>query len=292
MERSTLSTAPATVAVVQEPLDRYYPFIHDDTFIVRAQRPPLVQAYLRWQYVRRGGLAVYTNLNFAPTGWEGYVVGLPPEAQNHLLQRLGEELLHRLRFVGHQTGIPSDRLLAAIAEEAFTRRTAHLLEPIFFSALMSMRAVGQNGFAMQSYSGWRTVYEQELFALEQRLQAAQSREELRTLATQIEAKQWALKQKIAEVTHGRQSAAALYDEVHQRVAARVATLVQRENAPLAVDLPGGRVRYLLPAAPGINSGVEESISSRTPEWYIPLRNLPLIGHPLIRAAIGADQPLP
>jgi len=289
MERCTLATAPATVAVVQESLDHYYPFIHDDTLIARAQRPALVQAYLRWQYVRRGGLAAYTQLDFVPTGWEGYVVGLSPEGQNQQLQQLGNDLLQRLSFVSHQAGIPSDRLLAEIAEAAFTQRTAHLLEPIFFAALMGMRAVGQNGVAMPCYSGWRTAYEQALFALEQRQQTAQSPEELRTLTSQIAAKQWTLKEKLAEVTHGRQTAAALYAEVHQRVAACVATLAQGGAAPLTVDLPGGNVRYLLPATPGINSGSEETISSRTPEWYIPLRNLPLMGHPLIRAALATAE---
>lgn len=30
------------------------------------------------------GIRTYTQLDFAPTGWEGYVVGLPPEEQIHL----------------------------------------------------------------------------------------------------------------------------------------------------------------------------------------------------------------
>lgn len=286
MERNSTGAAPAAVTVIQEPLERYYPFIRDKGLIAQAQRPLLVQAYLRWQYVRRGGLEAYTRLDFAPTGWEGYVVGLPPEEQGRVLQQLGEELLLRLNFISRQAGIPPDRLLAEIAEERFTQRTANLLEPIFFAALTRMRTLGQAGFAMQAYSGWRTAYEQALGELEARLQVVATPAERQALLSHIEAQQWALKAKIAELTHGRLTAAAVYEVVHQQVAVQVTNLVQTTDAPLAVDLPGGRVRYLLPAAPSINSGVDETLVQGAPEWYIPLRNLPLIGHPLIRAALG------
>jgi hypothetical protein len=284
MERNSNNQSSTSVAVIQEPLAHYYPFLRDDRLIARAQTSPLVQAYLRWQYVRRGGLDTYTQLEFAPTGWEGYVVGLPADQQNELLQLLGNEMLQRLQFVGHQAGVPADRLLAAIAEEKFTQRTAHLLEPIFFSALMYMRAVGQNGLAMRTYSSWRTAYERELFQLEQQLHCAQSAVEKHRLVNRIAAKQWELQQKLTAFTHGRLSAAARYEEVRQQVAAQVATLVQTVDAPLAVDIPAACVRYLLPAAPTINTAPEESLTPGAPEWYIPLRNLPLIGHPLIRAA--------
>ncbi|MEZ4725637.1 MAG: hypothetical protein R3E79_00725 [Caldilineaceae bacterium] len=286
MENNRQLTATAAVAVVQEPLELYYPFIRNGALIQRAQTPQLVEAYLRWQYVRRGGIGAYAQLDFAFTGWEGYVVGLPPEQQSDTLQALGENMLQRLSYVGRRAGIPPDRLLAEVAEERFTQRTAHLLEPIFFSALTSMRATGQEGFAMHAYSGWRTAYEQELFRLEQALQAAQCWEEKRTLSNQIVAKQWELRQKIAEVTHGRLAAAALYEEVHNRVASQVTDLVQTVAAPLSVDVQAARVRYLLPAVPGMNTAAEETVSGRAPEWYIALHNLPLIGHPLIRAAIA------
>lgn len=284
--QSELQTKPA-IAVVQEPIDLYYPFLYNSLLISRAQTPQLVAAYLRWQYVRRGGLQTYTQLNFAPTGWEGYVVGLPPEEQIHTLQRLGEEMLQRLSHVSRQAGIPPDRLLAEVAAEKFTQRTAQMIEPVFFSALMRMRTIGQEGFDMRTYASWRTTYEQELLQLEQALQAARHWSEKSDLTNRLIAKQSALKQKIIAVTHGRLAAAALYQEVHESVASQVTTLVQSVKAPLSVDISAASVRYVLPAAPGINTAVEEGISEREPEWYIALHNIPLIGHPLIRAAIEA-----
>ena len=281
---SELRTKPA-VAVVQEPIDLYYPFIYNSMFIRRAQTPQLVEAYLRWQYVRRGGIQTYTQLDFAPTGWEGYVVGLPPEEQIRTLQSLGEDMLRRLSYVSRQAGVPPDRLLAEIAAEKFTQRTAQMIEPVFFSALMSMRAIGQEGFDMRAYSSWRTAYEQALFQLEQTLQAARNRDEKSEITNRLLAKQWELKQKIMAVTHGRLAAASLYQEVHESVASQVTTLVQSVELPLSVDVSAASVRYVLPAAPGINTAMEEVISEQAPEWYIALHNIPLIGHPLIRAAI-------
>lgn len=286
MEGNLKSTLESTVAVVQEPLDLYYPFIRDGAFFPRAQTPQWVEAYLRWQYVRRGGIQAYTQLDFAPTGWEGYVVGLPPEQQYLTLQHLGEEMLQRLSYISRQAGVPPDRLLAEVAAEKFTQRTAQMLEPVFFSALMSMRAIGQEGFDMRAYSGWRTAYEQELFQLEQALHATQSWEEKRNIINTIVAKQWALKQKIREVTHGRLAAIALYQEVHNSVAGRVTNLVQTVESPLSVDMQTAHVRYVLPATPGINTAAEENAPDRAPEWYIALHNIPLLGHPLIRAAIA------
>lgn len=273
------------IAVVQEPIDLYYPFIYNNAFIRRAQTPQLVEAYLRWQYVRRGGIRAYTQLDFAPTGWEGYVVGLPPEEQIRTLQSLGEEMLQRLSYVSRQAGVPPDRLLAEIAAEKFTQRTAQMIEPVFFSALMSMRAIGQEGFDMRAYSGWRTAYEQDLVQLEQALEAAQNWNERREITDKIMAKQWELKQKIMAVTHGRLAAAALYQEVHENVASQVTILVQTVESPLSVDVQAASVRYVLPATPGINTAVEEVIPARTPEWYIALHNIPMVGHPLIRAAL-------
>lgn len=279
------SIVKPAVAIVQEPLDMYYPFIKNGSLLRRAQTPQLVEAYLRWQYVRRGGIQLYTHLEFASTGWEGYVVGLSPDQQARTLQQLGEEMLQRMNYVGRQSGIPSDRLIAAIAEERFTARTAQLIEPIFYAALTNMRAIGQEGFDMHAYSGWRTVYEQELFQLEQVLHAAQSWDEKSAISNRIIAKQWALKQKIMAITHGRVTAAALYQEVHDNVANRVTTLMQSVESPLLVDVQAASVRYMLPATPGINTAVEESVTARAPEWYIALHNIPLLGHPLIRAAI-------
>lgn len=273
------------VALVQEPLDLYYPFLTNNLLLRRAQMPQLVEAYLRWQYVRRGGIQIYTNLEFTPTGWEGYVVGLPPEQQARTLQQLGEGMLQRMNYVSKQVGVPTDRLIAEIAEERFTQRTAQIIEPIFFAALTNMRAVGQEGFDMHGYSGWRTIYEQELFRLEQALQNEETWEGKRKINTQIMAKQWALKQKLAAVTHGRLTAAALYEEVHHTVAGRVTDLMNSVEAPLLVDMQAARVSYVLPAVPGINTAAEESLSARSPEWYIALRNIPLLGHPLIRAAM-------
>lgn len=287
MESNSKLTSPAAVAVVQESLELYYPFIRNGALIQRAQTPQLVEAYLRWQYVRRGGIGAYAQLDFAFTGWEGYVVGLPPEQQSITLQALGENMLQRLSYIGRQAGVPSDRLLAEVAEERFTQRTAHLIEPIFFAALTSMRTIGQTGFNMRAYSGWRTAYEQELDRLEQALQMEQSWEAKRVLINQIVAKQWELKQKIAAVTHGRLAAAALYEEVHNRVAGQVTNLVQTVEAPLSVDIQAARVRYVLPAVPGISTAAEEAVSGHAPEWYIALHNIPLIGHPLIRAAIAS-----
>ena len=66
---------------------------------------------------------------------------------------------------------------------------------------------------------------------------------------------------------------------------RVTTILQTVEAPLSVDAHTGRMRYVLPATPGINTAVEEIGLAHAPEWYIALRNIPLIGHPLIRAAI-------
>lgn len=281
---SELRTKPA-VAVVQEPIHLYYPFLYNNTLITRAQTPQLVEAYLRWQYVRRGGIQTYTKLDFAPTGWEGYVVGLPPEIQVRTLQNLGEEMLRRLSYISRQAGVPPDRLLAEVAAEQFTQRTAQMIEPVFFSALTSMRAVGQEGFDMHAYSGWRTTYEQELALLDQTLQAARSWDEKSHITNQIMAKQWELKQKIMAVTHGRLAAAAVYQEVHDQVVSQVTTLLQTVESPLSVDIQAASVRYVLPAAPGINTAVEEVISEQAPEWYIALHNIPLLGHPLIRAAI-------
>lgn len=273
------------VAVVQEPIDLYVPFIHNSTFVRRAQTLQLVEAYLRWQYVRRGGIQTYTQLNFAFTGWEGYVVGLPPEEQIRTLQNLGENILHRLSHVSRQAGIPPDRLLAEIAVEKFTQRTAQMIEPVFFSALTSMRAIGQEGFDMRAYSGWRTTYEQELFQLEQALHTTPNWEAKSEITNRIMAKQWELKQKIMAVTHGRLAAATLYQEVHENVANRVTQLVQTVESPLSVDMQAASIRYVLPAVPGINTAIEESVPERAPEWYIVLHSIPLIGHPLIRAAI-------
>lgn len=282
---SELRLKPA-VAVVQEPLDLYTPFIANHTLIRCAQTPQLVEPYLRWQYVRRGGIQPYTALEMAPTGWEGYVVGLPPEEQMRTLQNLGKAILDRLCYVSRQAGIPPDRLLAEMAVEKFTQRTAQMLEPVFFAALTNMRAIGQAGFDMRAYSGWRTIYEQELAQLEQAVQATSSWDEKSKLTQQIMTKQWELKQKIGALTHGRLAAAALYQEVHNRVAEQITAVVQSVEAPLSVDVQAASIRYLLPAAPGINTAVEETVSTRAPEWYIALYSIPLLGHPLIRAALA------
>lgn len=280
-----VGTKPA-VAVVQEPIYLYYPFLYNSTLIRRAQTPQLVEGYLRWQYVRRGGIQIYTKLDFAPTGWEGYVVGLPPEEQMRTLQRLGEEMLRRLSYISRQAGVPPDRLLAEVAAEKFTQRTAQMIEPVFFSALTSMRAIGQEGFDMRAYAGWRTAYEQELFTLDEALQMAKSWDEKSNITNQIMAKQWELKQKIMALTHGRLAAAAIYQEVHERVVSQVTTLIQTVESPLSVDVQTASVRYVLPAVPGINTAVEEVVPEQAPEWYIALHNIPLLGHPLIRAALS------
>ncbi len=288
---SSLSIAKPLVAVVQEPLARYSPFLHGGVLLQRAQTPELIKSYLRWQYVSHGGITAHTQLCFAPTGWEGYVVGLPPEAQQQLLQAQGEAMLRELRHCSHQAGIPTDRLLAEIAAAAFTPRTAALLEPIFFTTLEHMRAIGQEGFAMQDYSHWRTVYEQEVAQLEQALRTADTNSEMHALANKLITEERLLREKLADITHGRRTAAHIYQTVHQEITTEVTKVMQCTDAPFAVDTQAAQIRYLLPAAPGIDPTDEALLPSNAPEWYIMLHNLPLLGHPLIRTTLeNVEEP--
>lgn len=288
MGMSTTGAEPPVV-VVQEPLARYTPFLYHDGVVQQAQTAALVGPYLRWQYVRHGGINAHTHLAFAPTGWEGYVVGLPPAEQQPALQKQGEEMLQALRYISHQAGIPADRLLAEIAEATFTPRTAKLLEPIFFTTLAQMRAIGQDGVVMQDYSHWRTVYEQEVAQLEQSLQRTNTNSETHAVANRLFTEQRLLRAKLAEITHGRQAAASIYQTVHQQIATQVTKMMQSTNTPFTIDTQAAQIRYRLPAEPDIDPADEAVLSPDRPAWYIVLRNLPLLGHPIIRAALENEE---
>ena len=283
------STEKPLVAIIQEPLERYHPFLHSGTLLRRAQTREIVEPYLRWHYVRHGGIKAYTELRFNPTGWEGYVVGLPPEEQQQALQDQGEEMLQQLRYVSHRAGIPTDRLLAEIAEATLTPRTARLLEPIFFTTLAHMRAIGQDGFVMQDYAHWRTLYEQEVWQLEQALHTANTNAEMHAVANKLIAKQRRLQEKLAEITHGRRAAASIYQAVHQEITAQVTQVMQTAVSPFTVDTQAAQVRYLLPAGPDLDPVDKAALPSSAPEWYILLRNLPLLGHPIIRTALEREE---
>ena len=88
---------------------------------------------------------------------------------------------------------------------------------------------------------------------------------------------------------GSSCAALIYQTVHQEIATQVTQVTQTADAPFTVDTQAAQIRYLLPAGPDIDPVDKAPLSPNSPEWYIVLRNLPLLGHPLIRAALESED---